>query len=214
MTFPVYGLCLAILLACFTALASEEAVSVGALFSGKALIVIGGKAHLLAEGESSPSGVKLISANSEMAILEIDGKQLNFKLGSGSSFSLSATKEKRPAIIRADEQGMYRVRGKLNGERVEFLVDTGATMVALSRKQADSLGIVYEDGMPTIATTAGGEVAGFQIKLRKIQIKGITRRNVDAVVLDGGYPPQPLLGASFLNSVEMVRHNNRLELHP
>ena len=71
-----------------------ENIVVQGLFSKKAVLMIDGTRHILSVGKTSPEGVKLISANKEGAILEFDGQQKEYKLGSLSTVNTSFEKRK------------------------------------------------------------------------------------------------------------------------
>ncbi|MCW8853621.1 MAG: hypothetical protein OQK72_02860, partial [Gammaproteobacteria bacterium] len=60
---------------------SAEKIEVQGLFSGKAVVLIDGQRHILSIGQTSPEGVKVISADSKSAILEVSGSQKTYRLG-------------------------------------------------------------------------------------------------------------------------------------
>ena len=93
--------------------------------------------------------------------------------------------------------------GSINGQLVRFLVDTGATTIAINSKLAAQLGLKYDDVMPVRATTAGGEVQAWKVNLDSVALGGIKLTNIRAVVIEGNYPADVLLGMSFLDNVEM-----------
>ena len=87
--------------------------------------MIDGTRRILSEGQLSPEGVRMISADSKSAVLEINGEQRQFTLGTTVS-----TTYKKPELIReqiiANDRGMYLTYGSINGQSVQFLVDTGS----------------------------------------------------------------------------------------
>ena len=93
-----------------------------------------------------------------------------------------------------------------------MLVDTGATVVALSSQQAQQLGINYLQGRATTVVTASGRANAYQIKLRSVIVGGINAEVVSAVVVEGDYPEMVLLGMSYLNYVDMREQNGVLLL--
>ena len=174
------------------------------LFKGRAIVNIDGTQRTLKIGKTSPEGVKLISADSQFAILEVDGKQQEFKLGRhvGTSFK---SKENAEAKIMP-VNGMYTTAGFINGRPVNFLVDTGATWIAMNANQARSLGINFRyTGKRGMASTANGVAPIYRITLKKVKVGEIELTNVEAGVLEGSSPSEVLLGNSFLNRVEMQR---------
>lgn len=197
-----YLVCLALLLASPTLPAVNSVVVLG-LFKHKAIVVIDGKQHALGVGEASPEGVKLISASSNEAVLEIDGRQKTYPLGSEVHTRLAAPPHTSVTIFRSP-QGMFATVGTINGLTVNFLVDTGASLVAMNSAEAKRLGINYRlDGTPTTASTASGLAPAYQVRLARVKVGGIELREVDGMVIEGLSPTEVLLGMSFLSRLEM-----------
>lgn len=204
-------LCTLFLLVASPIMAAEQ-VQVLGLFSGKAMLMIDGQRYTLSAGETSPEGVKLISADSNKALLEMDGKRQELKLGTQISSHYPEAK-KKVVDIYPDEIGMYRVNGSINGQSINFLVDTGASDIAMNSKQAAQLGIDYlNNGVAGLADTASARVRVYRVKLDKVTVGTITAYNVDAMVLEGTQPAQVLLGQSFLNQLHMKREGTLLRL--
>ncbi|NOR52404.1 MAG: TIGR02281 family clan AA aspartic protease [Gammaproteobacteria bacterium] len=189
-----------------------ESIAVRGLFSGKALIEIDGKSRVMREGERSPEGVLLIHADSEYAEIEVNGKRQKLILGSSISSRFAAAK-KRVVTIPRGADGMYRVTGTINRRRVEFLVDTGATVLALNKNMARQLGINYlKRGKKGYTETASGVVPVHMVTLDRVEVGSIALSNVEAVILDGEHPSIPLLGLSFLRRIELTQAGNLLKL--
>jgi aspartyl protease family protein len=189
-----------------------ENIAVQALFPGKAVVMIDGQRRTLAIGDTSPEGVKLLSANSEKAILEIEGEQKEYVPGSSISYNFE-----KPEILEekifANDRGMFLSIGSINGRSVRFLVDTGATSVAMNRTQAKKLGIRYRiDGESTVSSTASGFVRSYRVRLKSVSLGKIKRRNVEAMVIDGNHPGPILLGMSFLKGLKIEKSGNALLL--
>ncbi len=191
-----------------------EDIQVVGLFNGKAVVRLDGKQRLLKAGQTSPEGVTLISANAKQAVLEVDGKRATYGLGRHISSSYAAPVGEEVTVqIWPDRQGMYTVIGSINGFPVHFLVDTGATAIAMNREQAKRLGIDYRVvGKPGLASTASGVVESYTVTLDRVKVGDIELRNVRGGVIDGPHPKQVLLGMTFLGRVEMLRKGQLLEL--
>lgn len=192
-------------------------VQVIALTNGKATLVIDtAKPRTLAAGEVSPEGVRLISANSEAAVVEIDGKRHTMALGTSyreAPASSSTSAIGRSVVIAADSQGHFLVTGMINGAAaVRFLVDTGASVVSISADDARRAGINYLAGTRAMTQTASGVAPVYRVKLDTVKIGDITLYNVDAAVHTSGHLPIGLLGMSFLNRMEMKRDAGALTL--
>lgn len=201
----------------FTAASAQAAdISVTALFGGKAQLVIdGGRPRMLSAGETSPEGVKLISADSKGAVIEFQGKRRNLALGSGMRIGgseLSAGNSGASVTLAADERGHYMTMGQVNGGTVQFLVDTGATSIALPSADARRLGINYLNGQRGFTQTANGRAVAYRVTLDTVKVGDITLHAVDAVVLEGDGLKVALLGMSFLNRTEMKRDGQALTL--
>ena len=200
---------IALLLAASPAAAAD--INVIALTAGKATVVIGkGKPRTLAVGETSPEGVKLIAATSESATFETAGKRQTLTVGqhgfgggpqSGGTVSLTA-----------DSRGHFVTTGTVNGISIRFLVDTGASSVALPMEDAKRAGVNYLAGARGRVQTANGTAAVYLVKLDAVRVGDITVNNVDAVVVEDGKLGIALLGMSFLNRMEMKRAGDTLTL--
>jgi aspartyl protease family protein len=194
------------ILFCFVSLQFVHAteIMVLGLFKNRAIVKIDGKQRSLKKGKKSPEGVMLISADSEIAILEVDGKQQEFKLGRHVSTSFKKKKQAEAKIMSVN--GMYSTAGFINGQQVHFLVDTGATWIAMNSHQARRLGINFRFlGKQSSVSTANGVVPIYRIMLEKVRVGEIELWNVESGVLVGNSPSEVLLGNSFLNRVEMQR---------
>lgn len=190
-----------------------DEITLQALFKDKAIFVIDGKRHVLSTGETSREGVRLLATDTaaEEARVEIDGKREVVKLGIVMSGFQPA--KQASVTLWAGSGGHFYADGSINGFSVRFLVDTGATIVALSSNEAQRLGIDYrKKGRPGYANTAAGVVRSYALKLDKVDVGAITLYNVDAGVVEGAYPRQPLLGMSFLGQLDMRREGETMEL--
>ena len=178
-------------------------VRVAGLFGGKAVLIIDGTQRLLKPGQTSPEGVKLVSADSEEAVLLIDGQQRVARMDSRVS-ARKRSPEVNEVQVWRDSTGMYTTVGSVNGLPVSFLVDTGATAVAMNAQQARRLGIDFRViGQPSGVTTASGVVNAWAVMLDRVKVGDLLLRNVQAVVLEGAHPETALLGMSYLGRLEI-----------
>jgi aspartyl protease family protein len=194
------------------ALADEPRVRVLALFPGKAMLEIDGRERILRAGQASPEGVRLVTADQHEAVVEVGGRReaLTFGTAVGGSFATPATREVK---IYRNPKGAYTTAGSINGRPVDFMVDTGATAIAMSATEARRLGIVYRlDGEPVGVTTASGTVPGHRVTLDRVAVGEIALRNVEALVIPGDLPEQVLLGLTFLNRVELRQEGAEMVL--
>ena len=187
-------------------------VAVAGIFPGKAVLVIdGGRPITLSVGKRSRQGVMLVSVRGEQAVIDIDGERQTLRLGQRVVKS-SAGASSNVITMKADLRGHFVTMGQVNGRTVRFLVDTGASMVALDRSAASRAGIDYANsGRPSQSMTANGVVRTWVVKLNTVQVAGVTLHNVDAAVHDSELPIA-LLGMSFLNRMDMRRDGDTLTL--
>lgn len=207
----------AILLALLLApgIATATDVAVVGLFPNKAVVVIdGGKPRTLSVGQTTPEGVRLISADSESATFEIDGKRETLTPGQHGAIATSAPARdgRKKIVLTADARGHFFTVGTINGVSTRFMVDTGATTIALSSVEAKRTGVDYLAGRKVMTQTANGVVPVYRVRVDTVDIGGITLTNVDAIVIEGGRLPVALLGMSFLNRMEMRRDGDTLTL--
>jgi aspartyl protease family protein len=195
---------LVMLLGPLAALAGTQ-VNVVGLFSGKAVLVInGGKPRTLAAGQSSPEGVRLISADSNKAVLEIEGARKELGMGQGATVAGPGSAA-QVATLYSNQAGHFLGEASINGTPIKFLLDTGATSVVLSGVEARRIGLDYRSGETGVAQTAAGVVKAYRISLNTVKVGGITMHQVEGAVLEGDSPPIALLGMSALNRMEMKR---------
>jgi aspartyl protease family protein len=188
-------------------------LSLYALFKNKAILKVDGSRRVLAVGDTSTEGVKLISTDTETeeAVVDVQGKRQTLKLGViQAAFTSSSARES--VTLYADSNGSFHAEGSINGTPVKFLVDTGATTVAINSATARNAGIDYKKGQAGVAKTAGGFTRAYSVTLATVKVGDITMHNVEAGVIEGSQPDVPLLGMSFLNAMEMRRDGNRMDL--
>jgi aspartyl protease family protein len=188
-------------------------IHVVALFKDRVMVVIDGKQRLLRTGDSSPEGVKLVSADSVGAVLEYQGRTLERRLDGRVHAAAASPQGGDDVLIFRDRWGMFKTVGSINGLPVGFLVDTGASSIAMNSAQARRLGIDFRvEGEPTYVSTASDVVPAYRLKLDVVKVGSIQLRNVAAVVMDGAQPAEVLLGMSFLGRVAMVNESDKLIL--
>ncbi len=185
-------------------------VSLVGVFPGKAAVLqIDGGAPTTVRVGRAARGVTVVAVEDTRAVVEIGGKRLTLLLGQYASSAFSSDRQR--ITLAADPRGHFFADGSVNGGVVRFLVDTGASTVALPGSDANRLGIDYRKGPRGIIQTAGGNVIAYRVKLDRVKVGGIELNNVDGVVLEQGLDIA-LLGMSFLNRVEMQRDGQSMVL--
>jgi aspartyl protease family protein len=106
----------------------------------------------------------------------------------------------RTFTVRQDNRGHYKVEGRVDGRRMDFMVDTGATIIAIPEREAARLGIHPARREYTAQIrTANGIIRAAPTQLARVEVGGLVVRDVAAVVLPDGALSENLLGMSFLS---------------
>ena len=113
----------------------------------------------------------------------------------------------RPAAKSAS----FMTQGAINGRPVTFMLDTGATSIALSADDAQRIGLDYSKGQRIQMSTANGVSSGYKLRLQSVRVGDVEVYDIDAIV-----SPQPmpfvLLGNSFINRFSMRRDADQMIL--
>lgn len=124
----------------------------------------------------------------------------------GNGWSSAAARKTGAGEVRLGRSGdsHFYVDTRVDGASIKMMVDTGASIVALTRRDAEAIGIDV-DALPVAGTarTAGGEVPMRVVMLDSVAIDGIEVRGVQAAVIDADMGVS-LLGQSFLSKLESV----------
>jgi aspartyl protease family protein len=191
-------------------------VSLAGSLGTKALLVIDGQPLTLAVGQSA-MGVTLLQLSDGQALVQRGGSTATLRLGAAPA-RLAGT----PAAAKAQEivlpvglGGHFISSGSINRRAVQFMVDTGATLVALSQAEADRIGLAWRDAPRAMTQTANGAVPVHRVSLNTVRVGEVELTNIDAVVIPAQMP-YVLLGNSFLGRFQMRRDSDvlRLELRP
>lgn len=189
-----------------------ERLQVLALFPGKALLVVDGQRKVLAVGDTGPGGVELVEANSRFAVVRVDGVERELRLGSTVSSSYAKPQAQVLRLV-SDATGSFYTDGLINGQPVRFLVDTGATTVAISQARAVRLGLEFGgDRSPVPVGTASGSAIGHPVQLRQLKIGNFNLSNVSAVVIEGDSPRNVLLGMNVLGQFDIKQKDKLMTI--
>jgi len=155
-------------------------------------------------------GVTLISVERDRATIESGGKRR--VLVRGQTYSTSAPGADRQSVtMSAGAGGHFMVDGQINGGAIRFMVDTGATAIAIPASDANRLRIDYRKGRPGTTQTASGPTAMYIVRLDRVRVGAIELQNIDAIVIEQGLTVA-LLGNTFLNRMEMRREGQTMTL--
>lgn len=211
MTATAYRLALAALLLA-PALGHAQAVALSGILGSKALLVVnGGAPRGVAPGETH-AGVKVITVGRDDAVVEVAGARRTLHLGEAPVSIGSRTGGAGQRVtLRADSRGHFIDSGSINGRPMQFMVDTGASTVAIGQPEAERLGLEFRKGQPVLMSTANGQVQGWRMRLTSVRIGEVELQGVDAVVTPQAMP-FVLLGNSFLTAFQMTRTDDQMVL--
>jgi aspartyl protease family protein len=192
--------------------AAAQTVSMAGSLGSNALLVIDGKPKNVPVG-TTVDGIRLIGVTGNEAVVEVKGKRLVLRLGDaqvnlGGKASEGIGKQ---IVLTAQSGGHFLANGSINGQSVRFMVDTGATLVAMDKYEAERLGIDYKNGRRGMTRTANGDVPYYTAKLRTVRIGDVQVYDVDAIISPAPMP-YILLGNSFLTRFQMKRENDVMTL--
>jgi aspartyl protease family protein len=176
--------------------------------------VVGDKAAVFAVDGGEPkavkigqtwNGINLIAVERGEATVEIGGKRRVLKIGQHHRSAAAPAAVARTQVkLAADDRGMFVSEGAINGVPVRFMVDTGATFVSMSARDATRMGIDFQKGRQVTMQTANGRTLNYLVKLDRVKLGDIELTDIEGVVGEQEMP-FALLGMSFLNRVEMLR---------
>ena len=200
---------LLLLLWCAAAAAADVAL-IGLIGDKAAVVAVDGGDPKTVKVGQKWGAVSVIAIEGRQATIEIDGKRRVLEIGQHHR-ARAAGAERQSVTLSADPRGHFFSDGAVNGTPVRFLVDTGATTIALPAGDAVRLGIDYRKGELGMSSTAGGMVPVYRVRLDTVRLGSIELTGVEGVVLEKGLDIA-LLGMSFLNRVDMKRDGQILTL--
>jgi aspartyl protease family protein len=198
----------------FASSAHAQSVALAGMLGSRALVIVdGGTPKGLAVGETH-RGVKIVSTQGDIAVIEIAGKRHTLRVGDAPASvggngggGASGTK----VVLTAGTGGHFVTQGQINGKTTQMVVDTGASLVSISAADADRMGLDYKGGQPARLSTANGITNAWKIRLSSVKLGDVEVYEVDAVVSPGAMP-YVLLGNSYLTRFQMTRTNDQMLL--
>jgi aspartyl protease family protein len=193
--------------------ANAQAVALTGVLGNSALLVIDGGTPKSVNVRDIYLGVKLISLHDNVAVVEVAGVQRTLRVGESpvSVKGRPGATDGGVVVLHAGSHGHFVSAGQINGQAVQFMVDTGASLISLSVTEAERIGLNYKAGQMVRMNTANGVSQGWLTKLSSVRLGSVNVYEVDAVVSSGGMP-YVLLGNSFLARFQMVRTNEQMVL--
>ncbi|HSV59735.1 MAG TPA: TIGR02281 family clan AA aspartic protease [Variovorax sp.] len=190
---------------------AESVMLTGTIGSRAILMMDGGAPRTLAPGEKL-GNVRLVSVQGDQAVVEVAGQRSTLRMdqpvsvgGGGGGANGSRV------VLPADSRGHFMTLGAINGRSVNFMVDTGATTVALSAADALRIGLEYKKAQPVKIGTANGVAQAYRVRLNSVRVGDVEVYDVDALVSEQPMP-YVLLGNSFINRFSMQRDGDQMVL--
>ena len=113
----------------------------------------------------------------------------------------------RNLSIPRDARGHFQTEGRIDGQRISFMVDTGASVIALNEKSAARFGLRPQRGdYNATVSTANGTIKAARTRLAMVELGGLVVRDVDAMVLPDEALSENLLGLSFLSKLKRFEY--------
>jgi aspartyl protease family protein len=193
--------------------AQAESVALAGMLGSKALLVVNGSAPKTVAAGETHLGVKVISTSGDEAVIELSGKRQTLRVGESpvSQGGNGGASGGSRIVLTESGGGHFMTTGQINGRAAQFMVDTGATFIAMGIADAERMGLNYKSGQSVHMSTANGESTGYHIKLSSVRIGDVSVYEVDAVVIPQAMPFL-LLGNSFLSRFQMKRENSVMTL--
>lgn len=195
--------------------AMAQTVAMAGAMGSRAVLVVDGRASVVSEG-SVVDGLRVRRVDATQIEIEAAGGQRRVVTLGGTQVSVGPAPA-APAttvphlVLNAASDHLYRVQAQLNGHAVSAVVDTGASLVSMSLRQAERLGVDLTQAPRTTVQTANGQVSGWRITLDRVQLGSLEAGRVEAVVFDTDLP-YVLLGGSFLRRFHMQWRDGQLLL--
>ena len=194
--------------------AQSQSVTLSGMVGSKALLIVDGSAPKIVAAGDDFKGVKVVSTQGDSAVLMIGGKRINMRVGDAPASVGEQAGSKSSGskiVLTVGDGGHFLAQGSINGKAAQFMVDTGATAVAMGAAEAKRMGIDYTAGKPVRMSTANGQAVGYLLTLNSVRIGDVEVQNVEAIVAQQAMP-YVLLGNSFLTRFSMRRDNDQMVL--
>lgn len=182
----------------------------------KVVLVIDGRTRVMAVGETA-EGLRIQRGGGGQLVVEAGGVRRELVVG-GSPVTVGAAAQGqgsggRGMVLEAGSDQLYHAAGEINGQPVQGVVDTGASLVVLSTQAARRLGVDWQSGSAAQVQTASGRSNGRRVRLAQVSLGSLQARDIEAVVIDSDMP-YVLYGNSFLQGFRLQWAQGRLTLTP
>lgn len=191
--------------------AHAQSVGMAGVLGSKALLVVDANPPKALGAGEEYQGVKVLAVTKDEATIQVNGARRVLRLGEAPVSVGARGGSGRRIVLMADSRGHFVNSGAINGRVMQYMVDTGASTIAIGRNDADRMGLNYQNGEPVRMNTANGVAQGWRMRLDSVRLGDVEVLGVEAIVT-----PQPmpyvLLGNNFLAQFQMTRINDQMVL--
>lgn len=217
---PVSPLLLALVLLCsapgHVLAANAASVALAGTMGDKVVLVIDGRTRVMTVGETVDGLRVQRGADARSVVLDSGGGRQELVVGAAPVAVgpvAGGRGASRKLVLQAGSDQLFHADGEINGQAVQGVVDTGASVVVLSTQAARRLGVDWQAGTTAQVQTASGRSAGRRVRLAQVSLGPLQARDVEAVVIDSDMP-FVLYGNSFLRGFRLQWEQGRLSLTP
>jgi aspartyl protease family protein len=207
---PHFIALLLLLAGSFGASAQTDVALIGVIGDKAAVVAIDGGDPVTIRTGQTRSGITVVSVERASATIEIRGAKRVLSLGQHHR-ATEAASTRQSVTLAADTAGHFLTEGQINGGPVRFVVDTGATTIALPAADARRLNIDYRKGKRSQTRTANGTVQVYVVTLERVKVGSIELHSVEGIVIEQGLDIA-LLGMSFLSRVDLRQEGRTLTM--
>ena len=189
-----------------------QSVALQGMLGSKALLIVDGSPPRGVAAGETHKGVKVLSTSGDQAVVEINGKPHTLRVGDApASVGGNSPGRGNRIVLTADSGGHFITQGAINGRAAQFMVDTGATAIAMGAAEATRMGLDWKKGQQIRMGTANGVVPAWIVRLDSVRINDVEVHGVEGIVSSQSMP-YVLLGNSFLTRFQMKRDNDQMVL--
>lgn len=199
-----------------------SSVALAGTMGDKVVLIVDGRTRVVPFG-STVDGLRVQRAGGQSVVVDAGGARQTLSLGAApvtlgsagvtAQAAVSPVASSHKLVMQAGPDSLFHAAGEINGQMVQGVVDTGATLMVLSTQLAQRLGIDWKSGQPAEVQTAASVSMGRRIRLAQVALGSLQARDVDAVVIEGNLP-YVLYGNSFLQGFKLQWEQGRLSLAP
>jgi len=191
---------------------AQPNLQVLALYKDKAMVVYKGKNKVLSVGDVLDKNFKLISADSKSAVFDYNGTKYSYAISFHINNDYTGDTDGKLTLM-ADAQNKYHITLSINGNTTAAIIDPKEENVLISSEYADKIQLKYKDQTGSKINVPLGSSVGYKVVLPEIVLEKVLKvGNVDAIVVHGTYPEQPLLGEKFLTRVKVSENQDKRTL--